>query len=228
MCVIYAILAAYALQGRVALPKRMNFRKKNQRAGGWVISNPNMYIADFYKWFFGHEFRKKTAIWFSENEAGPKAVWNFSENSSLLVGPPVPHRLSYIQYIFWLPKVQALIKKTTICISSFILNSVSFVLQVCSIEFSFSELIEFCSIFTHFLRMEKECRWVHRPVYCFAYSVHNPGDIVYNTWDKDLCCNKPTTSRALCLDWKINKSTFFFFLVLIEIYWTKTSTIVIR
>ena len=65
------------------------------------------------------------------------------------------HRLSYIQYIFWLPKVQALIKKTTICISSFILNSVSFVLQVCSIEFSFSELIEFCSIFTHFLRMEK-------------------------------------------------------------------------
>ena len=133
-------------------------------------------------------------------------------------------RLSYIQYIFWLPKVQALIKKTTICISSFILNSVSFVIQVCSIEFSFSELIEFCSIFED----GKECRWVHKPVYCFAYSVHNPGDIVYNTWDKDLCCNKPTTSRALCLDWKINKSTFFFFLVLIEIYWTKTSTIVIR
>ena len=133
----------------------MSFRKNSKGEG--VISNPKIYIADFchYKRFFGHEFRKKTAIWFSENEAGPKAVWNFSENSSLLVGPPVPHRLSYIQYIFWLPKVQALIKKTTICISSFILNSVSFVLQVCSIEFSFSELIEFCSIFTHFLRMEK-------------------------------------------------------------------------
>ena len=40
--------------------------------GGWVIFNPNISFADFchYRWYFGHEFRKKIAIWFSENEGG--------------------------------------------------------------------------------------------------------------------------------------------------------------
>ena len=33
---------------------------------------PKIYVADFchYKRFFGHVFRKKNAIWFSENEGG--------------------------------------------------------------------------------------------------------------------------------------------------------------
>ena len=35
---------------------------------------------------------KKSAIWFSENEGGgSKAVWNFSENSSVLVGGGFPY-----------------------------------------------------------------------------------------------------------------------------------------
>ena len=35
-------------------------------------------------------FVAKSAIWFSENEGGSKAIWNFSENSSILVGLNVP------------------------------------------------------------------------------------------------------------------------------------------
>ena len=45
------------------------------------------YIEDFchYRRYFGHEFRKKFAIWFSENEGGgSNAVWFFSKNSSVL------------------------------------------------------------------------------------------------------------------------------------------------
>ena len=41
---------------------------------------------------FCRNFVAKSAIWFSENEGGgSKAVWNFSENSSVLVGPSVPN-----------------------------------------------------------------------------------------------------------------------------------------
>ena len=36
-------------------------------------------------------FVAKSAIWFSENEGGSKAVWNFSENSSFLIPSPVPY-----------------------------------------------------------------------------------------------------------------------------------------
>ena len=58
-------------------PTKTDF--EGERGGRGVISNPKNYIADFchYKRYFGHEFRKKSAIWFSENEGGSKAVWNF-------------------------------------------------------------------------------------------------------------------------------------------------------
>ena len=40
--------------------------------GGGVISDTKIYVADFchYKGYFGHEFRNKSATWFSENEGG--------------------------------------------------------------------------------------------------------------------------------------------------------------
>ena len=45
---------------------------------------------------FCRNFVAKSAIWFSENEGGgSNAVWNFSENSSVLVCAPVPN-LKYI------------------------------------------------------------------------------------------------------------------------------------
>ena len=50
----------------------MNFQKSSERGG--FISNPKIYVADFchYKGYFGHEFRNKSATWFSENEGGVK------------------------------------------------------------------------------------------------------------------------------------------------------------
>ena len=69
---------------RVAPPKRMNVQK---------IFKGNLYIADFgplngafliWNW-------KQFATWFSENEFGVKAVWNWFENSSALEAPPVPN-----------------------------------------------------------------------------------------------------------------------------------------
>ena len=48
--------------------------------GGGVISNPKIYVADFchYKGYFGHEFRRKSATWFSENEGGgQRPFWTF-------------------------------------------------------------------------------------------------------------------------------------------------------
>ena len=49
---------------------------------------------------FEHEVEgKKIATWFSENEGGgvklSKAVWNFSEDSSLLVWPSVPYLVHF-------------------------------------------------------------------------------------------------------------------------------------
>ena len=53
------------------------------------IFNPKNYIADFchYKWYFGHEFGKKIAIRFSENEGGikgPLEVWFCDPSVTLL------------------------------------------------------------------------------------------------------------------------------------------------
>ena len=63
--------------------------------GGMVIFKMKIYVADFgpfyHRAFFGR-FPKKIAIQLSENEGGEgsKAVWNFSENPSVLVSPPAP------------------------------------------------------------------------------------------------------------------------------------------
>ena len=45
-----------------------------------------------YMVFKAVQLFKKSAIWFSKNGGGSKAVWNFSENSSVLVASPVPNR----------------------------------------------------------------------------------------------------------------------------------------
>ena len=66
---------------------RANFRKSS-RGGGC-----HFHIADFgplLKAFFEHS-PKKIVLWFSKNEGGWKAVWNFSENSSDLVAPTFPY-----------------------------------------------------------------------------------------------------------------------------------------
>ena len=77
-------------KGRVASPNGMNYWKK----GRGVIFNPN-YVADFgpLNRAFGAWNWYKFATWYSENEGeGSKAVWNFSENSSVLVALPIPNR----------------------------------------------------------------------------------------------------------------------------------------
>ena len=53
---------------------------------GEVISNPKIYVADF-------ALSEKIATLLSENEGRrvSKAVWNFSENSPVLVTSPVPN-----------------------------------------------------------------------------------------------------------------------------------------
>ena len=45
---------------------------KVPKGGRGVISDPKIYVADFchYKGYFGHDFQKKSATWFSENEGG--------------------------------------------------------------------------------------------------------------------------------------------------------------
>ena len=46
---------------------------------------------------------KKSAIWFSENEGGgSKAVWNFSKNSSVLVGLSFPYNHIIMRQLFWI------------------------------------------------------------------------------------------------------------------------------
>ena len=80
--------------GCLTTPIRMNFRKSSE--GGGVIFNPKNYIADFchYRRYFGHEFRKNLQYDFPKMRGGgSKAVWNFSENSSVLDVLGFPKRL---------------------------------------------------------------------------------------------------------------------------------------
>ena len=73
----------------------MNFQKSSERGGeGGVISNPKIYVADF-----GHYEGSTSVMNFGENSQHdfPKmrggestAVWNFSENSSVLGGLSFP------------------------------------------------------------------------------------------------------------------------------------------
>ena len=78
-------------KGCLAHPKRMNFRKSPE---GWRgIFNPKLYIADFchYRRYFGHEFRKQICnMIFRKWGGGSKAVWTFSENSSVLDVSGIP------------------------------------------------------------------------------------------------------------------------------------------
>ena len=69
----------------------MNFRESAKKGRG-IIFNPKIYVADFglFTRALSRAFSGKK--WFSEDEGGSTAVWNFSENSSVLVASPVPNR----------------------------------------------------------------------------------------------------------------------------------------
>ena len=82
----------------VTLPNQINFRKSS---GGWgglglvgscSIQNPKIIvqILDLYKGFFWRYPKKLQCNYTKMRGRGPKAVWNFSENSSDLVPSPVP------------------------------------------------------------------------------------------------------------------------------------------
>ena len=70
----------------------MNFRK-SAKGGAGVIFNPKIYVAGFgHLHRFFRTFSEKFATQFSkEKGGGSKADSNFSENSSVLVAPPVPN-----------------------------------------------------------------------------------------------------------------------------------------
>ena len=72
-------------------PKRMDFRKRSKR-GGWghfQSKNLRIYVADF-----GPEDRGFVHV-FPKMWGG--GVWNFSENSSVLVASPVPKQIHFSQ-----------------------------------------------------------------------------------------------------------------------------------
>ena len=77
--------------GRLRVPKPRIFLKSSKRG---VIFNPQTYIADFgpvYK-AFSDVFRKTIiSLKMSGDGEGSNAVWNFSENSSVLLPSPVPN-----------------------------------------------------------------------------------------------------------------------------------------
>ena len=81
-------------QGCIPITKRMNFWKNV------LIQKFMLQIFAIIKGYFGHEFWKKSATWFSENEGGSKAVWNFSENSSVLGGGCFPYGNRFLGSIF--------------------------------------------------------------------------------------------------------------------------------
>ena len=72
----------------------MNFRKSSEggEGRGEIISDPKIYVADFchYKGYFGHEFSEQICNMIFQKGGGSKVVWNFSENSSVLVGGGFP------------------------------------------------------------------------------------------------------------------------------------------
>ena len=70
------------------------FQRRGARAG--VIFNPKIYIAAFGLLYrtLNREFLEKLQYKFTKMRGWggvSKAVWNFSENSSVLVPPPVPY-----------------------------------------------------------------------------------------------------------------------------------------
>ena len=75
----------------------MNFRKSSEGGGGGGFFNPKIYIADFchFRRYFGHEFREKIAIRFSENSSILEllAIPNHhSTQAGLWLAEGTPHR----------------------------------------------------------------------------------------------------------------------------------------
>ena len=75
---------------------------KVPKGGGGVISDPKNFVAKFLAFetpiwgghFRSKNFRSKKSLHFSQKRpggGGPKAVWNFSKNSSIMVGTGFPH-----------------------------------------------------------------------------------------------------------------------------------------
>ena len=60
------------------------------------FASPKIHVADFDlgTGLFEHEIDKRFSTWFCQNGWGSKAVWNFSENLSLLVVSSVPNQLA--------------------------------------------------------------------------------------------------------------------------------------
>ena len=80
--------------------KTDEFSEKFQMGGWGVISNLKIYVADFVAGFF-RRFQKKLQPDFPKMRGGgSKAVWDFSENSSILVASPVPKGILYRYSIF--------------------------------------------------------------------------------------------------------------------------------
>ena len=91
----------------MATPKRMNFRKssKEGRGGGHFHSKSNLscIFCTFQQYFLSMKVkRKKLQHGFPKMRGGgiklSKAVWNFSENLSVLVWPSAPY-LGYFSLV---------------------------------------------------------------------------------------------------------------------------------
>ena len=87
----------FPTQGRVTFPNRMNFRKSSERGGGHFQSK-NLYCKIWtFKQLFDHGFvasLKNLQCNFPKmrGRGGSKAVWNFSENSSILDVRGIPQQ----------------------------------------------------------------------------------------------------------------------------------------
>ena len=83
-------------KGRMALPKRMNFRKNSKRPLT-PFPHPSLIFGKSYSGFFQEYMTEEPFImakicninfWIVND---PPPFWNFSENSSIFVGQPVPY-----------------------------------------------------------------------------------------------------------------------------------------
>ena len=85
----------------------MNFRKSSEGGGGsFPIQKIMLQIFAIIKGTFVHEFRKKRQHDFPKMRGESRAVWNFSENSSVLVWVYVPKSDS--QHEDWGPTFESL------------------------------------------------------------------------------------------------------------------------
>ena len=92
LCQIWII----TYKGQARVPKRMNFWKSSKvEVGSFSIRKYILQILEF-KGDFYQDFWKECNIIFRKWGGGAKAVWNFSENSSVLVAWPVPQSFSFL------------------------------------------------------------------------------------------------------------------------------------